>query len=281
MSNRTKPTETPMPVDTASLPTATIVASRPTLFVRRGRGRTGGSTDIDYVIQRARHQGRRVKPLDGDLRSRTLSTLYPSHDAAGVPILDGASAPASEDLPAMKTWLGRELDEMVEESVSRALDLGGGDRVLQEYARDLAVDEFCLDYDVGLTSAFYLGPDMEDFYHVLQILQSGDLKGARTLLILNEGVIRQGQTTEGVFDPILAHPDFHALVRDGAGVVVMPRLTCLDQLRERGLGFFDTIEGRPDKYGVKASPTLQHMTKTWMKTKERSHGDAGTSGWLV
>lgn len=250
-----------------------------TLWTRRGRGRLGGSTDADRVIQRARHQGRRVKPLDGDLRSRTLSNLYPAFDADGVPILDGATSPESEELPAVKKWLGVEFDQMVEECVSRVLDLGGGDRWLHEYGRDLAIGEFCRDYNVGLTQAFYIGPDVEDFRHVLQILKSGDLKDARTLLVLNEGVIRQGQTTEGAFDPIVAHPDFLAILKDGARVVVMPRLTCLDQLRARGFGFYDAIEGQPDKDGKRASPTLQHMTKKWLDVIEHFNGEAGTLGW--
>ncbi len=32
-------------------------------LIRAGRGRTGGSTGLDLALQRARHQGRRVKPL--------------------------------------------------------------------------------------------------------------------------------------------------------------------------------------------------------------------------
>ena len=250
-----------------------------TLQIRRGRGRLGGSTDGDRTIQRARYQGRRVKPLDGDLRSRTLSNLYPAVDADGAPILDGATSPASEEMPVVKKWLGFEFDQMVEQQRSAVLDLGGGDRVLQEYGRDLAIGEFCRDYNVGLTAAFYLGPDIEDFYHVRQILKSGDLKDARTLLVLNEGVIRQGQTTEGAFDPIVSHPDFHAMLKDGARVVMMPRLTCLDQIRARGLGFYDVAEGRPDKDGKRISPTLQHMTKKWLEVIERLNGEAGTLGW--
>src|SRR5215469_11780594 len=76
----------------------------PRLLIRAGRGRTGGSTGLDIAIQRARHAGRRVKPLDGDLRSRTLSTLDPSHANDGSPIEDGASAPKSDELPDIKEW---------------------------------------------------------------------------------------------------------------------------------------------------------------------------------
>ena len=227
-----------------------------TLWQRHGRGGAGGSTDLNRVVQRARYQGRRVKPLDGDLRSRTLSILYPAFDTDGAPILDGASSPASEDPADAKKWLSFEFDQMIEEGVSRVLDLGGGDRVLQEYNRDLEVPEFCRDYGIGLTAAFYLGPNMEDFRHVLQ-----------------------GQSTKNAFGPIVGHPDFHAILKDGARAVVMPRLSCLDQLQERGLGIYDAIHSLPDKDGEKASPVLQHMTDKWAKAIELQHSEAGTLEW--
>ena len=250
------------------------------LLIRAGRGRTGGSTGLDLAVQRARYQGRRVKPLDGDLRSRTLSSLYPAKDDQGRPILDGASSPATDELPDIKAWLSAEFDSMVEERVSRVLDLSGGDRVMQEYVRDLPLMDFCRDFGIDPTVAVFLGPDMEDFRHAIQLLRSGEFRCERTMVVLNEGVIRHGQTTSGAFDPILGHPDFEAIVRDGARPVFVRRLTCMATLRERGLGFYDVLAGKPDKGGVKASPTLFHMTKTWIETFEREHEKARVAQWL-
>ncbi len=121
----------------ASVGQLSQVAPPRTLVVRRGRGRTGGSTGLDLWIQRARRRGRRIKPLDGDLRSRTLATAYPPADANGRPIQDGAGSPRSEEMADMRDWLSAELDTMVEHGTSAALDLGGGDRVVQEYVREL------------------------------------------------------------------------------------------------------------------------------------------------
>ena len=50
---------------------------QPWWLIRCGRGRVGGSTFLNFIIEWGRHRGRRVKPLDGDLRSRTLTLLYP------------------------------------------------------------------------------------------------------------------------------------------------------------------------------------------------------------
>jgi hypothetical protein len=226
------------------------------------------------------NRGRRVKPLDGDLRSRTLSLLYPATDERGHPIQDGASSPTTDELPDVKAWMSGELDSMVEDRVSRVLDLGGGDRVMQEYVRDLALKDFCRDFGIGLTVAIFLGPDMEDFRHALRLVNSDAYRGERSILVLNEGVIRHGQTTAGAFDPILRHPDFEAIVKEGVRPVFLRRLTCLSVLRERGLGFYDVVASRPDRAGAKASPTLFHMTKTWLDTLEREFATARVGEWL-
>ncbi len=63
-------------MDGSTVPEGSAVggdSSKLDLLIRAGRGRTGGSTGLDLAVQRARYQGRRVEPLDGDLRSRTLS----------------------------------------------------------------------------------------------------------------------------------------------------------------------------------------------------------------
>ena len=63
---------------------------RQVLAVRMGRGRTGGSTLADWVIQTARHEGRPVSVGDGDRRNPTLAGLYPP----GVP--GGATQPDTD-----------------------------------------------------------------------------------------------------------------------------------------------------------------------------------------
>lgn len=256
------------------------VGTGPRLLIRAGRGRTGGSTGLDLAIQRARHSGRRVKPLDGDLRSRTLSVLYPSQAEDGSAIEDGASAPKSDELSDIKEWLSAELDAMVATGVSRVLDLSGGDRVIQEYVRDLALIEFCRDFGVGVTVAVYLGPDMEDFRHATQLLASGEFECDRTLLVLNEGVIRLGQSTTGAFDVIMAQPEFASLLKGGARSVFIRRLTCMPLLRDQRLRFYDLLDRSPGGVGVSVSPTLQHMTKTWLLGFEREVERNHVADWL-
>jgi len=271
------------PVAEEGAPSAGVPAAparRPVCAVRFGRGRLGGSMGMDLYIQRARFHGRRVKPLDGDLRSRTLSTLYPAQAADGSPIQDGASMPRSEETADYKQWLIPEFEQMVVEGVSRVIDLGGGERVMQEFVRVFPLSTYCEDFGVDLLPIFFLGPDIEDLSHVMQIMRTGALRSSRSLLVMNEGVIRSGETSEGAFDPMTAHPDFEALIKDGAKSVTLRKLHCLDLLRARRFGFYDAAYGRPDPNGERAGPTLQFMTKIWLEDHEGEHQTVGSAGWL-
>lgn len=248
-------------------------ARMPVLFVRRGRGRTGGSTLCDWLIQRARRNDRRAKALDGDLRSRTLMELYPSGAGKEAVDPDAASAPPSEALAAVRTWLLDELNAMAEDRVSRLLDLGGGDRVIQEFVQDLSLVEFTRRFNISLVQAFFLGPDEEDFRHVVSTIDHAQFDPRRTILYLNDGVVRTGQTSHGVFEPLTRHREFMELVRSGIRTVTIPRIICLDEMRGLGLTINDVLRNRPGHSGRRAPPTMQIMVEDWCRRLETAHAN--------
>ena len=166
---------------------------KPVLMVRSGRGRLGGSGMLLYAIQRARAQGRRVKPMDGDLKSHTLADYYLNDST------DGCSAPGSENTATFKDWVLGELDQMAEDGISRVIDISGGDRVLQELLQDLHLSTFCDSLGIRFVSLCMIGPDVEDFRHISEAADAGDLQPDRMMLVMNEGVVRQGQNPIGAF----------------------------------------------------------------------------------
>ena len=253
---------------------------RPVLFVRQGRGRTGGSTGLDWAVQRARHQGRRVRVLDGDLRSRTLSNLHPA-GALDERTGEGTSSPRSENPAEVKAWLNAELDILAERGdVSAVLDLGGGERVIADYVLDLELNGFCEAYGIRLVAAFYVGADPEDLRHVLELVRSGDLAGAHLLITLNEGMVRQGMSTEEAFAPVIGDRDFVGLVDGGARAVFMRRLGCIERIRSLGYGYYDVLARTPGRDGCKPSPIMHHLTSTWLNELEREYARRDVLDWL-
>ena len=158
----------------------TVLTKRaPVLAVRLGRGRTGGTTFLDWLIQRARNQGREVIIADGDRRNADLAGLYPGQ----------AMQPPSDDTGDVKEWITSVLIRMAEMARSVALDLGGGDRVLAEYGRDLALVEFCQETGAQPLALCFMGPDTADLEHVLTIVRAGYFRPDRMILVLNENLV--------------------------------------------------------------------------------------------
>ena len=246
----------------------------PVLAVRHGRGRTGGSTLCDFLIQRARRAGRSVLIGDGDRRNATLAGFYPP----GSP--GGASQPPTDETPDVKDWITALLGEMVGHQASLVLDLGGGDRVLAEFGRELALTEFCDSVGVNALALYMIGPDMDDFDHVLAIHRSGQFTPKRSVVVMNENLVRAGKTPAGAFDPIIARPEFVELGNAGAATILMPRLAAMNEVRAAGLSFYDAAEGRRGRSGRPIDPVRQFMVKTWIARMEEEFRDNQVVEWL-
>jgi len=222
----------------------------PVLAVGLGRGFGGKSTGLAELVWRARNQGRSVIVADGDARSKTLAGIFPD-----------ATFPPTEELPDIKAWLNTVLNSMVKEKRSAVLDLGGGDRVLMEYGRDLRLVEFCSRRGIEPLALYFLGPEDEDLKHVLAIWEAGYFRPKRTLLVLNEGVIREGRTVAGAFERTLAHPGFGRMVQAGAVPILMQRLACMDLVKANGAGFYVASSGEGDK---PLDPVEEFMVCDWI-----------------
>jgi hypothetical protein len=242
------------------------VPASPVLAVGLGRGFGGKSTGLSELVWRARSLGREVIIADGDARSKTLTGMFPE-----------AMRPPTEELPDVKTWLTQVLNRMVKESRSAVLDLGGGDRVLQEYGRDLRLVQFCEQRSIEPLALYFLGPEEEDLKHVLSIWDAGYFRPKRCLLVLNEGVIREGKTVAGAFERTIAHAGFEKMVEAGAQPVLMTRLACMDDIRQLGIGFYDAASGAGE---TPLDPVQQFMVEVWLADLETKRREVGADRWL-
>ena len=244
------------------------------LAVRMGRGRTGGSTLVDWIVQCARQAGRPVVVGDGDRRNPTLAGLYPPGTAGG------ATQPATDETADVKDWITGGLGQMVASRTSLVLDLGGGDRVLAEYGRDLGLVDFCNAAGIEPLALFVSGPEMDDFEHVLTIWKAGYFKTPQSVLVLNEHLVTQGRTPAGAFDAIMSRPEMREMLRDGLVPLFMPRLPCMGEMRAAGLSFLDAVANKPGVNGKPLDPVRQFMVATWHKKMLAAFEAVGALEWL-
>lgn len=248
--------------------------ARQVLAVRMGRGRTGGSTLLDWLVQRARTEGRGVAVGDGDRRNPTLAGLYPP----GTP--GGATQPATDETADVKDWITAQLSEMVALRTSLVLDLGGGDRVLSEYGRDLGLVDFCAMAGIEPLALFMCGPEMDDFEHVVTIWRAGYFRPDRAILVFNEHLVAGGRTPTGAFDAIMKRPEIDQMMAEGLRVVFMPRLPCMVEMRRAGLSFLNAVANKAGVDGKPLDPVRQFMVSGWHKRMLKELSEAGALDWL-
>ncbi len=239
------------------------VDRKPALVIGFGRGFSGKSTLLSEIAWRAKNQGRSTIVADFDARSQTLADLFPD-----------AMVPASEELPDVKSAFTKLLNRMTTEKTSAVVDFGGGDRFMLEYGKDLELVEYCELFDIDPVALYVLGPEAEDLKHVLSIYEAGYFRPERTILVMNEGVIREGKTVIGAFEKTTKDPGFQKMLADGAKPMRVTRMACMDLVKDARLNFYEaTGSGQLD-------PVEGFMLTKWIKGLEAKRQKLGVADWL-
>jgi hypothetical protein len=245
-----------------------------TVAMRHGRGRAGGSTFLDLLVQLGRAEGRSVLVGDGDRRNPTLAGLYPPGTDGG------ATQPPTDETPDVKQWLTDSIEEALNIQSSIVIDLGGGDRVMQEYGHDLALVEFCAAQGANPLGLFFAGPELDDFEHVLAIWRAGYFRPRRSVLVFNEYLVPQGRTPQGAFNRIMEQPGYTEMTDGGMRPIFLPRLPCMEEMRNAGLSFVDAAAGKPGASGKPLGPVRQFMVKQWISKIRGEFERIKATEWL-
>ncbi len=113
------------------------IALRRELLVLPGPQKSGKGFVGRAIIERARDQGRDPLILDGNRNDASLAGLFTEPD--GSTSRSRVHRPDYADDATGKAWLDTELSEMEGDGRSRVLDMGGGDLVFPDYAREREV----------------------------------------------------------------------------------------------------------------------------------------------
>ena len=111
-------------------------------------------------------------------------------------------------------------------------------------------------------------------------VDAGHLQPRHMLMVLNEGAIRRGQNPVGAFSPVASHPDFVALLDAGARMILLPRLTIMDDLRAGKLDFYDVAAEKPDAAGNKPKATWKFMAERWTQDAEARIVKRRVQAWV-
>jgi hypothetical protein len=239
----------------------------PKLIVGLGRGNVGKSVGLAEIGWRAEHFGRPVVIADGDPKTPVLSRLIPRH----------VTAPETAEYPKVKAWLELLGNRLAEERASMLLDLGGGDMNLEQFHRKLDLVEFIEAFGGAATAIYFMGPDLCDLEHAHAIFATGHFRPRQTILVLNEGVTRDGKATDDAFDPLLNDSRFTEMVAEGAAWLIQRRLDCMDAVLRLGINIYD-IQDRAKAPGF--GPIQQFQVRTWLRDLNAQRVEKGVDRWL-
>lgn len=206
------------------------------LLVLLGPQNSGKSLLGRAVIERAREEGRDPLILDGDRNDAYLASLFTENDASGT---NRVRRPDYADDATVKAWLDVELSEMEGDSRSRVLDMGGGDLVFPDYAREREVVAMLADARGAIepVAVHMILPTVSDLA-VLERMETDNLFAPiATVLALNAGPVGDTRPADVVFRRVRETAAYRAVLARGAREIVVPTLGCMDLVDDTGLSF--------------------------------------------
>jgi hypothetical protein len=178
------------------------------------------------MVERAQDEGREIAIADADRTNATLAAF-----------LKGVIRPEHSDEASVHDWLDALINQQAEDQISIILDMGGGDQVFKGFARSLELATLLDGAGIMPVALHFIGPDIDDLTYFAEIEKSNVFCPPQTVLVLNEGLIRDARPIDAAFAEIRAHACYRAALKRGAREIVFPRLNCMQEVNARRLSF--------------------------------------------
>jgi len=245
------------------------LAGRPKIILLAGRGKTGKTTAIRWMAERALADKRALLMGDLDPTNASFSTYF-----------QGVHRPVDADSPAiMLKWLEQFLSHAIRHRQTAVVDLGGGDTTLPRLVDELPeLTQMASDEGSAVVMFYHLGPQVDDLSPVATMEERG-FQPEATAIVMNEAGVDPGLTREQAFARIHKHRVFRAVVERGAVPVCMPRLLVADAIEARRLHFLPARDGAIGPDGKPALGAFDRArVRSWLTAMDEQF--AGVRTWL-
>lgn len=206
----------------------------PILLVALGRQRVGKTALLNTAVQYFRAQGNPIRVWNADQqnRSHTLSTFFA--DVEEVP---------NGGLEDGKAWIEDRIGDLIKHRYDAVLDVGGGATGFSRLVQEVPVLEAMEGSAVRVVGLFVIGPEKADLDYLEQFAEVDGFMPAASAIVLNSGLVLSGRSAGGAFKPVLEHCAIRNALERGAKVAMMPALSCMAQVTDRGLTFTEAMNG--------------------------------------
>lgn len=240
------------------------LSDRPKIIFVIGRGKTGKTTLLRWIAEKALDAGRAFLMADIDPTNASFSSYFPE-----------VARPAGYDPVEVRSWLVRFIGYTVEQKHTAVIDLGGGDTALRSLLTEMPT-LFAEIEAAGLVPvALYMcGPQPDDLAPIVTLSSHGFAPEARAI-VFNEGLAEAGLPRDQGFAEAVRNPIVKREIQDGAVVLWMPRLFAAAAVENRRSSFGDARDGKTE---FKLNMFDRTRVRTWLEAMDRRFG--GVETWM-
>ena len=207
---------------------------RPILFITIGRQRVGKTTTLNTIVQFVHARGGRFVVWNGDRLNQTYNLAQFHKDVV---------EPPTAGFDEVQVWLEDRIRDQVQHGYDAVLDIGGGETPLNRLMEELPFVQSLERRGIRVVVAHIVGPEKADLDYLSHFSGHQLAAPEATLIVLNAGLVMSGRSAANAFAAVREHKAFQATINQGARVAMMPLLSCMSQVTDRGLTFAEAING--------------------------------------
>ena len=240
------------------------LSGRPKIIFVIGRGKTGKTTLLRWMAEKALEDDRAFLMADIDPTNASFSSYFPN-----------VSRPSGYDPVEVRAWLLRFIAYALEQKNTAIIDLGGGDTALRSLLSEMPTIFADIDAAGLAPVALYMsGPQPDDLAPIVTLSSHGFAPEARAI-IFNEGIAEAGLPRVQGFADVSHHPIVRGEVADGALLLWMPRLFAAAAVESRRSSFGAARDGKTD---LVLNMFDRTRVRAWLGAMDHRFG--GIASWM-
>lgn len=243
-----------------------------------GRGNVGKSTHARWSVERALKQNRRLTVVDADRNNATLAAAF-----------SFAVRSTDEADETMISFIEQQTGKLAENGGSMLIDLGGGDRIMAKIIEQHRFMDVMPEEGIEVVAWHFLAAGRDDIETMIW-MEAADIRATRTVIVLNEGLVRPLAGGADPFADVLASKTLNEVLERGGRLVRMPGLkqSTMNRLDRLFIGYEAAAAGQlPVDEDGKPIPDIVPLgfwerkeVRRWLTAMEDRHAAAGVAAWL-
>ncbi|GBR48693.1 P-loop NTPase family protein [Neokomagataea thailandica] len=242
---------------------------------KAGRGNLGGTTTLALLAERALNAGRPVLMADADVRNQGISQFKPLYDQCGIGL------PASDSQHDVQNYLSKSFARALTEKKSVFIDVGGGDRTLEEWTKRTQIEQITTSMGIEVIAVFMCGIDSGDIDYIVNLWNNGGFRPQKSLIVFNQNAVPMGQDASKFIKAISVDARFDKMRKEtDLEFVSLQANPFMNEVKASGLTFHEAARRVGHSKPSTLDPLSEAVTGLWIDNFEKNLVEQDVVSWL-